>query len=219
VDLRIRYILSIVPALVILAVYGIYNVYLRIKQPIYLFVGLIIFTAWHGAYLWHYIVAAEPYAYLVGKETRDAYLTRMLPEYSSFKYIDSTLAPNAKIYLLFVGRRAYYCERDYFHDGGDLPGYLLAVVRSAESPEQIEQALRHKQITHLMAREDLLTSFLSHNLAPKEAEMWNQFAQTRLELKFRNRNHAVYQLHGSQLRDFHRYSGSQRSVQPLDADR
>jgi hypothetical protein len=120
----------------------------------------------------------------------------MLPEYSSFKYIDSTVAPNAKIYLLFVGRRAYYCERDYFHDGGDLPGYLLAAIRAASSPDQIDQALRRKQITHLMAREELLTRFLSHNLTPKEAAVWNQFAQTRLELKFRDRGHAVYQLHG-----------------------
>jgi hypothetical protein len=196
VDLRIRYILSIVPPLVILAVYGIFNVYLRIKRPAYLFVALITFAAWHGVYLWRYVVAAEPFAYLVGDETRSAYLSRMLPEYSSFKYIDSTVAPNAKIYLLFVGRRAYYCERDYFHDGGDLPGYLLAAIRTASSPDQIEQALRRKQITHLMAREDLLTSFLSHNLAPKEAAVWNQFAQTRLELKFRDRGHAVYQLHG-----------------------
>ena len=39
VDMRIRYIISIVPALVILAVYGIFNVYLRIQRPGFLFAG------------------------------------------------------------------------------------------------------------------------------------------------------------------------------------
>ena len=49
VDMRIRYILSIVPPLVILAVYGVFNLYLRIKRPVYLFAALMFFggLAWH----------------------------------------------------------------------------------------------------------------------------------------------------------------------------
>jgi hypothetical protein len=196
VDLRIRYILSIVPPLVMLAVYGIFNIYLRIKRPAYLFVGLIAFVAWHGSYLWHYVRATEPLGYLSGRESRETYLGRLLPEYVSFKYINSATEPTAKIYLLFVGRRGYYCERDYFHDGGDLPGYLLGVIRAAKSPDQIDQALKRKQITHLMVREELLVDFLTHNLTPAQAAMWSQFAQSRLTLNFRDRGHAVYQLHG-----------------------
>jgi len=34
VDLRVRYVLPIVPALVVLAVYGVFNVYIRIKRPV-----------------------------------------------------------------------------------------------------------------------------------------------------------------------------------------
>jgi hypothetical protein len=196
VDLRIRYILSIVPPLVMLAVYGIFNIYLRIKRPVYLFVGLIAFMAWHGSYLWHYVRATEPFGYLSGSESRDTYLERMLPEYAAFRFINQTTAPAAKIYLLFVGRRGYYCERDYFHDGGELPGYLLGVIRAAKSSDQIDQALKRKQITHLMVREELLVDFLTHNLTPAQAATWSQFAQSRLTLNFRDRGHAVYQLHG-----------------------
>ena len=48
VDMRIRYILSIVPPLVILAVYGVFNIYLRIKRPVYyLRVVLRGRLAWH----------------------------------------------------------------------------------------------------------------------------------------------------------------------------
>jgi len=196
VDLRIRYILSIVPPLVILAVYGIFNVYLRTKRPVYLFVCLMVFATWHFAYLWRYVAAAEPLGYLRGSESREAYLGRMLPEYAAFKYINIGTAPNAKIYLLFIGRRSYYCERDYFHDGGDLPGYLLGAIRDSKSTEQIDQALKRKKITHLMVREDLLVDFLRHNLTPVQAATWNQFAQDRLKLNFRDRGYAVYQLNG-----------------------
>jgi len=41
-----------------LATYGIFNVYLRIKRPIYLFAGLFFFAVWHGVYLWEYFSAA-----------------------------------------------------------------------------------------------------------------------------------------------------------------
>jgi hypothetical protein len=196
VDMRIRYILSIVPPLVILAVYGVFNLYLRIKRPVYLFAALIFFAGWHGIYLGKYFREAAPLGYLSGAVSRDAYLSRRLPEYTSFQYIAKSTPPNAKIYLLFVGRRAYYCERDYFHDGGELPGYLLAAIRGAKSADQIEQELKRKNITHLMVREDLLTDFLAHNLTPKQGEVWNRFAESRLTLSFRDRNHAVYQIHG-----------------------
>jgi hypothetical protein len=196
VDMRIRYILSIVPPLVILAVYGIFNAYLRIKRPGFLFAGLLTFAAWHGFYLWQYFSTAAPLSYLSGSESRDAYLARRLPEYTSFQYVNRSTAPTAKIYLLFIGRRAYYCERGYFHDGGDLPGYLLGAIRTAKSPDQIAQALKQKQITHLMVREDLLADFLGHNLTANQVALWNHFAQSWLVFKFRDRGHAVYQLHG-----------------------
>jgi hypothetical protein len=196
VDLRIRYILPIVPVLVLLAVYGVFNVYIRIKRPVYLAVVLVIFAVWHGAYLIRYARAASPLNYLSGSESRDAYLTRALPEYAALQFINNNTEASAKIYLLFVGRRAYYCEREYFHDGGDLPGYLLAAVRAAKNPGDVALSLKRQKITHLLMREDLLAEFLTYNLTATQAALWNQFAESWLDLKFRDRGHSVYQLHG-----------------------
>ncbi|MGH7887778.1 MAG: hypothetical protein ACREPG_07925, partial [Candidatus Binatia bacterium] len=91
---------------------------------------------------------------------------------------------------------AYYCERDYFHDGGDLPGFLLGAIRAARSAEQIAQPLKQKLITHLMVREDLLAGFLGNNLTPDQGRLWNEFAGAALKLNFRARGFAVYKLHG-----------------------
>jgi len=196
VDLRIRYVLSIVPPLVILAVYAIFNIYLSIKRPLFLYAAIALFALWHGVYVWRYWREEAPLGYLSGAFDRDAYLARRLPEYTSFQYIAKTAPADAKIYLLFVGRRAYYCERNYFHDGGELPGFLLAAIRGATSADQIEQKLKSRGITHLMVREDLLTAFLTNNLSPARAALWNRFAETRLRLEFRDRHYAVYQIHG-----------------------
>ena len=196
VEVRIRYILPVVPPLVALSVFGIFNLYLRIKRPAYLAAVLIFVAAWHGSYLLRYFQAAQPLAYLSGKELREVYLERMLPEYAAFRYINNATGPSAKIYLLFVGRRAYYCERDYFHDHGDLPGFLLGAIHAAKSAEQMTQALKQMSLTHLMMREDLLAAFLSNNLTADQVALWNEFVLTRLKPMFRERGYSVYQLHG-----------------------
>lgn len=194
VDLRIRYILAVVPLLVILFAFGVFNTYLSIKRPAILGIVLLSFAAWHGVYSVKYFRDAEPLAYLAGAISRTEYLTRALPEYSAFDYINRQTSNDAKVYLLFVGRRAYYYERNYFHDGGDLPGFLLGAIRAAKNAEQIELSLRQNQITHLMAHEDLLARFLSNNLTPDQGRLWNEFAGRALKLGFRERGYAVYQL-------------------------
>ena len=195
-DLRIRYVLVIVPPLVALLVYGIFNVYLRIKRPVFLVAVLLFFAAWHGTYLWRYFEAAAPLPYLFGSDSREAYLSRALPEYSAFRYINQQTVATAKIYLLFMGRRAYYCDREYFHDNGDLPGFLLGAIRAAKNPEQIDQSLKQQKITHLLMREDLLAAFLTNNLNPDQAQRWHEFAVNRLKPVFRERGYSVYQLNG-----------------------
>jgi hypothetical protein len=196
VELRIRYILLIVPPLAALMVYGVFNVYLSIKRPVMLAAVLLFFTAWHGIYLGRYFQAAQPLNYLTGRESRDVYLTRMLPEYAAFRYINRETPQSAKMYLLFVGRRAYYCDRDYFHDSGDLPSILLAAIRGAKGADQIAQSLKQINITHLLMREDLLAAFLNHNLTSDQARIWNEFALNRLTPVFSERGYSVYQLHG-----------------------
>jgi len=196
VDMRARYVLPIVPPLVALMIYGVFNVYLRIKRPRYLFAILVFFALLHGFYLGRYFQAVGPLGYLAGRESRDAYLTRLVPEYSTFYYINHELPLTAKIYLLFIGRRAYYCDRDYIHDGGELPGLLVSAIQSARDSSEIGETLERKGITHLMVREGLLVRFLDNNLSPNQHILWNRFVAERLHARFRDRGYALYQLDG-----------------------
>ena len=195
VDLRARYILPIVPPMVILLTYGVFNVYLGIKQPAYLFAVLFGFATFNGYYLWRYFRDVAPLAYVSGQETRTAYLTHALPEYPAFQYINGELAPATKIYLLFVGRRAYYCEREYFHDGGELPGFLLRAIQSAKEPVDVARRLKARQLTHLLVRDELLIRFLRDNLNPAQQRLWSEFTANHLKSLFRDRGYSVLQLH------------------------
>jgi hypothetical protein len=196
VDLRVRYILPIVPPMVILFTYGVFNVYLRIKRPAYLFAVLFCFAAFNGYYLWRYFLDVAPLGYVSGQESRTTYLTRRLPEYAAFQYVNRELSPTAKIYLLFVGRRGYYCQREYFHDGGELPGFLLGAVRAAKEPRDLARQLTAKNLTHLLVRDELLVRFLRDNLDPPHQRLWDAFAALHLKSLFRERGYSVFELHG-----------------------
>lgn len=196
VDLRVRYILPIVPPLVMLLVYGIHNIYLRIAHPSMLAGGVILLSVLNGAYLWKYFEEVSPLEYLQGKESREAYLSRQLPEYPAFLYINQKLPSAARIYLIFIGRRAYYSERDYFHDAGDNPWVLVRMIQDVQNGREIGVELGEMGLTHLLVREDLLARFLSYNLTPEQAEIWSSFSDHHLQALFRFRGYAVYQIHG-----------------------
>jgi hypothetical protein len=196
VELRIRYILPIVPPLVILLVYSLHNIYLRIVHPSLLFGTVLILLAMNGVYLWNYFREVSPLDYLRGRESREAYLTRVLPDYPSLQFINQRLPSTAKVYFLFMGRRVYYCEREYFHDGGEYAGTLLRMIRGARDENDIQAKLKEKGLTHLLARDDLLTRFLSTNLTPEQAKLWVSFANRQLKALFHSRGYSVYQIYG-----------------------
>jgi hypothetical protein len=196
VDLRIRYLFLIVPPLVALLAFGVFNTYLRIQQPAFLFAGLLFFAGLNVSYLWSYWRAEGPLRYLASGESREDYLTLRLPEFAAYQYVNRELPSAAKIYLLFVGRRAYYCDREYFHDGGELPGLLLEAIRSANEPGDVARQLKAKHLTHLLVRDELLIRFLRDNLDPTQQRIWDGLASSRLTPLFRRNGYSVLQFHG-----------------------
>jgi hypothetical protein len=195
-DLRVRYILPIVSSLVILLVYGIHNLYLRIVHPSFLFSAVVLLLSLNGIYLWNTFQTVSPREYLKGRESRDAYLTRMLPDYPVFRYINQNLPSRARVYLLYMGRRVYYCERDYFFDDGDNAWVLLRMIQRAQSGSDIQLRLRERGLTHLLVREDLLASFLNNNLTPDQQERWDRFHHRYLRSLLEQRGYRLYEVLG-----------------------
>jgi 4-amino-4-deoxy-L-arabinose transferase-like glycosyltransferase len=196
VEMRVRYILPLVPPLVILLVYGIHNIYLRISHPAWLVASITLLWLWNGIYLWNHVGMVSPWNYLLRHEGREAYLSRMLSDYPGIQYINQTLPPTVKIYFLFTGRRVYYCERDYFHDTGENPWLLARAIQAAQDAKDLRLKLQKIGATHLFVREDLLQRFLKDNLAPERLQLWTLFTQQHLQGLFHARGYSLYQIHG-----------------------
>jgi len=196
VDLRIRYLLPMVAPLVILLVYGVHNIYLRILHPSILVGALIVLLAFNGIYLWNYFQSVSPLGFLSGKESREGFLNRMLPDYPAVQYINQKLPPTAKIYFIFMGRRVYYCLRDYFHDPGDHAWSLVRMIQEAQSERGVKTKLEEKGLTHLLVRDELLEKFLRNNLSSEKQKLWESFVALHLRGLFRDQRYSLYQVHG-----------------------
>jgi energy-coupling factor transporter transmembrane protein EcfT len=194
-ELRIRYLLPVIPPLVILLVYGLHNIYLRIAHPSLLFGAALILLGMNGLYLWSYFHRVSPVDYLSGRESREAYLARVLPDYPPLQFINQSLPSTAKVYFLFMGRRVYYCEREYIHDGSEYAWTLIRAVRAAGDEQDIYAGLRRRGLTHMLVRDALLLEFLNENLTLEQKKLWVSFANRYLRGLFHSRGYSVYQIH------------------------
>jgi hypothetical protein len=196
VDLRIRYLLPMVAPLVILLVFGVHNIYLRILHPSILVGSVVLLLAFNGVYLWNYYQSVLPLGFLSGKESREGFLNRMLPDYPALQYINQKLPSTAKIYFIFMGRRVYYCVRDYFHDPGDLAWSLVRMIQEAQNENGVKTKLEEKGLTHLLVRHELLQGFLRNNLSSEKQKLWDSFVALHLRGLFRDQRYSLYQVHG-----------------------
>ncbi len=113
------------------------------------------------------VVDDEPWAFIVGAESREQFLTRQLPDghYDALEYVNTNLPSSAQV-LFFWEPRSYYCR------GHCLPDVVfdhfsqLAVEHSDAAG--IAQALRGQNITHILVNERWLAMGTHERLFTEE---------------------------------------------------
>ena len=182
---RIRYLLPVVPALIVLTIIGIYNASALInalRRPVARWTGFLALTlvvlAMFGLNA-DYIVKRyhhlEPWDYLRGRISRDAYIAKRRPEYPLVQYANTSLAPDASILALFLGQRRYYFDRDVVFS----EGWIAHAVTHSQTPEEIGPHLKSRGITHLMVRKDLFRRWMGFTLSPREIDRLELFWETQ----------------------------------------
>jgi 4-amino-4-deoxy-L-arabinose transferase-like glycosyltransferase len=194
VDMRIRYIAPIIPPLVILSVIGIHDLVGIITSRLSLrprrmglgaagvvFLGLLGLNA---AYLINQFGIVEPVSYLRGEVTREEYILKRRPEYAAISFANHNLPENSRILALFNGNRIYYSERELVCDNES----FRTAANAARSSADLVQALKAKNFSHLLVREDLFNQWAESQFAAKQKAVLQSF--------FGNALLRLYQGHG-----------------------
>ena len=180
-DLRIRYIAPIIPVLVVLSVMGAEKFHRAIGKGrnargeriafVLLMISLASALAYNGRYVVAQFKEVEPFGYITGAVSRDEYLDRHRPEYAAMRFINNHLPQDAKVMLVFLGDRGYYCDREYVFGEG-----LLGILfRGSRAPEDILVGLQREKVTHLFINDPFFQRWAQDNLSDVERSKLGEF--------------------------------------------
>jgi hypothetical protein len=199
-DLRIRYIAPIIPVLVVLSAMGAEKLHrgigkgLRGKGKKIVFALLMIALASALAYNGQYVIAqfreVEPFGYIAGAVNREEYLEIHRPEYAAMRFMNNHLPQDAKVMLIFLGSRGYYCDRDYVY--GDAA--LGPVFQGSNSAEEMHSKLKGMGITHLLIYDPLFGRWVNSNLKERRDKALSPFLLNYVKLVYYKNGFSVFAL-------------------------
>ncbi|HET6370992.1 MAG TPA: hypothetical protein VFG95_07340, partial [Nitrospiria bacterium] len=179
---RVRYLVPIIPPLIVLGINGLTRFQGAFGKGSIAAAALAGFALFlNGMYVVDYIQRVDPWGYLSGKESRDVYLSRHLSDYPVYTYLNGHLPKKARVLLVFMGNRGYYCDRDYLYDSPLDGKTLIRVVEESSSVDEIDAGLRRLGITHIAMNRPILVNYLFERLDPRKWELFQSFARQRLK--------------------------------------
>ncbi len=199
-DMRIRYIAPIIPPLVILSVFGLYQlksgrILAEPGLPKGLWVGSVFIIALvmlglNADYIRKQFNIVSPFSYLSGRINRDAYIAKYRPEYTTIQFVNRNLPNNAKVLALFLGNRLYYSDRDLIF--GD--NLFRKTIKMAESSDVIIDEMQKKGFTHILIRYDLFSHWAGVQFNDREKEMLDAIFKKNLNKLFSQSGYGLYRI-------------------------
>jgi hypothetical protein len=198
--IRVRYLLPILPALIVLAAIGIHNIlgwtgtarrgFYRRTGVVLLFILVLAMLAFNAVYAVQRFQKVAPWPYLKGDISRDAYITERRPEYPLIQFINTHLPEDARVLAIFLGGRRYYFDREVVFN----EGLLIRAIKQAETPDGIYALLHDSGITAIVMRVDLFANWLGQNLSGNEVERFQAFWNAHASRAAARGIYALYRL-------------------------
>jgi hypothetical protein len=206
---QVRYILPVLPFLSILAVMGIKDVLDKLNgetflsslqlgknvksiAKILLFTVVAVLLILNLNYLKSRINTIKPFPYVMGKETKEAFLKRHLLHYDAVEYINNNLPMDAKIFTMFLGRRGYYLGRAYENESSFGMNTIKNMVKSSQDEKKFKEYIRSMNVTHILMRTDLANNFLKDNFSIQEIKRFMNLLTKYWKLIYESNGYSIW---------------------------
>ena len=148
---QIRYLIPIFPFLAIMVGYVLE--YYRRKSVLLFSVLLMIIVGGLGFNSYHIFKDFQnirPVPVLTGRESRTAFLDRLVPTHGMFQYINTHLPDNSKIFFIYMKNPGYLSGRPYYSDSMIESHTMKNILSGATTSEQVYQELKKRGFTHIL---------------------------------------------------------------------
>jgi 4-amino-4-deoxy-L-arabinose transferase-like glycosyltransferase len=209
--MRIRYISPIIPPLVILSILGVKKMVDSLSGLMYrslqtigftvVFLAVFFALSLNAGYVFSQYEYVNPFGYLSGAVSRDRYIETYRREYPVLRYINENLPHNSKILLIHMGKRGYYCDRQYVLDMKFNNSMLHQLVRDSNGPEEILQGITSRGITHLLISYDIFDRWVRTAFSNREQELLKTFFGRHVKPLFFESGYGISEVKQSPIRD------------------
>ena len=208
---QIRYILPILPFLAILAIMGIkdlvdklgeetlfsslrFDKNIRSAVKIVLFVGILSLLVLNFLYLKKRMDIIKPFPYVIGQETKEAFLKHHLLHYDAVEYINHNLPDDARVFTMFLGRRGYYLDRTYKNEPSFGMSTISHMVTNSANEEKFKEYIQSMDVTHILMRTDLVDNYLKNNFSQEEIKLFLNLLKKYWKMIYEHRGYAVWEM-------------------------
>lgn len=202
---RVRYMAPVIPALVVLSIFGIHSIIETIKgnrgtlflkkagKCVLLFV--VVFQLFYcGRYLIEQYQYVKPFPYLMGKISKPDYISSYRPEISAFEYTNQHLQKEAKILFVYIGKRGYYCDREYIPDNGNNIRLLYSLSQKDQNAPRIFSEIKSQGITHMLINNKLFKQQMKIDLNTQEEKLLKEFIYQYMKIEFDKEGFSLYEI-------------------------
>ncbi len=135
----------------------------------------------------------RPLGYVTGRETRDAYLLRVLPDYEVVLWANRNLPEDARVIFFFTGERGYYWQRDYYYEGR-LGENLIRLVMGSRTSDELRDKLSRKGFTHIFINNHLFEKFSYDNFDVRGLALLSGLFRDHLTMLYSARGFSLYEI-------------------------
>ncbi len=196
-DMRVRWIATIIPPLVVLATYGLYviNGWLlkSARSPVLanavtgvLIALFLLPNVLYAHNLYHKI---DPLPYIAGKQSYEDYVQQHRPEFAAIDRANRVVPAGSKVLGLYLGNRRYYFSVDAIL----VNAVFTSIAGNSGSGQDIADQLTNLGYSHLVVHNDLLQQWLETVDAETQARVSN-FARYRLRQLVLEEGYGLYEI-------------------------
>ena len=138
-----------------------------------------------------------PFSYLTGALTRDKYISKYRPEYPAMQYVNKQLPPESRLLFIFLGKRGYYCDRDYIPDTHGQVNRLYQLIKNSNSSDEVWLDLKKMGITHLIIQIGIFNGWVNDLFDVEKRKLVKDFFTKHVSLLYAENGVGVFRLIGN----------------------
>lgn len=196
VDMRIRYIISIVTPMIVLAIFGLHHFFEWLKKQSssstakgITLAAVALYFAFNFSYAKNLYIEIDPVPYLTGNTSKEEYIAKKLPYYSLNQLANQVVPENGKLLGVYTGNRRYYLDVPHTLQSE----MIFHLAEIATDANDLAKRLSEHRITHLLVRVDLFNNRLNTE-KDKVKHVLSNFFNKNLQLHASQDRFSLYEI-------------------------